>query len=281
MRFSQDCGERRHEFESKWPGLLPAIFVFGAACAGGAAERRKGMRILGLLLAGGFLSTTWAAPQSSAFDQKPAKSRTFRIIQYFAQNGRTVSFGGDALKWKGEGDCSQNEHMEPIISVQGNNVTVRNAFIVEAPDGIHVSGKNVVIENVIFPKVCEDAITANGADNLVIRNCAFRGARDKVIQLNAGRNILIENCYFEDCAKPVRVKPGVTVTVRNNVSRKSKVFVLADGEGAHAVVEGNDVRGSKWLAEAKTRAQIEVGANRMKDIEQPDQASEGATITHR
>jgi len=239
------------------------------------------MRILGLLLAGGFLSTIWAAPEPSVFDQKPAKSRAFKTIQYFAQNGRTVSFGGDALKWRGEGDCSQNEHMEPIISVQGNNVTVRNAFVVEAPDGIHVSGKNVVIENVIFPKVCEDAITANGADNLIIRNCAFRGARDKVIQLNAGRNILIENCYFEDCAKPVRVKPGVTVTVRNNVSRKSKVFVLADGEGAHAVVEGNDVRGSKWFAEAKTRAQIVIGVNRTKDIAQPDEATEGATITHR
>jgi pectate lyase len=239
------------------------------------------MRIAVSLLAVCLATSTWAAPPPSVFDEKPEKSRSFRSIQYFAQNGRTVSFGGDALKWKGEGDCSQNEHMEPIISVQGDGVTVRNAFIVEAPDGIHVSGKNVVIENVVFPKVCEDAITANGADNLIIRNCAFRGARDKVIQLNGGRNILIENCYFEDCAKPVRVKPGVTVTVRNNVSRGARAFVLADGEGAHALVEGNEVTKSRWVAEAKSHATIELGANRTKDIELPDQASGGATIIHR
>jgi hypothetical protein len=261
-------------------GITPGHFCFSAKLARAACPSEgKTMRTLVFLLAGGFLSTSWAAPQPSVFDQKPAKSRSFNVIQYFAQDGRTVSFGGDALKWKGEGDCSQNEHMEPIISVQGNNVIVRNAFIVEAPDGIHVSGKNVVIENMIFPKVCEDAITANGADNLVIRNCAFRGARDKVIQLNGGKNILIEDCYFENCAKPVRVKPGVTVTVRNNVSRKSKVFVLADGDGARAVVENNDVQGSKWFAAAKTGARIEVGVNHIKSIELPDEATGGATIT--
>jgi hypothetical protein len=261
--------------------LFPAIFVFGAACVRLAAGRRKGMRFPAFFVAACLVTSAWAAPDPSVFDKKPAKSRSFDSIQYFAQNGRTVSFGGDALKWTGEGDCSQNEHMEPIISVQGDGVTIRNAFIVESPDGIHVSGKNVVIENVIFPKVCEDAITANGADNLIIRHCAFRGARDKAIQLNAGKNILVEDCYFEDCAKPVRVKPGVTVTVRNNVSRKSRAFVLADGEGAHALVEGNDVRGSKWLAEAKTHATIELGANQVKDIEKPDQTSGGATITRR
>jgi pectate lyase len=192
-----------------------------------------------------------------------------------------VSFGGDALKWKGEGDCSQNEHMEPIISVQGDGVTVRNAFIVESPDGIHVSGKNAVIENFVFPKVCEDAITANGADNLIIRNCAFRGARDKAIQLNAGRNIVIEDCYFEDCSKPVRVKPGVTVTVRNNVSRKTTAFVMANGAGAKVVVEGNQVSESKWFAKAQEGAVIEVGANKTSKISYPDEATSGGRIVPR
>jgi len=219
-----------------------------------------------------------AAPDASVFDQKPSKSRSFDIIQYFAQDGRTVSFGGDALKWTGEGDCSQNEGMEPIISVQGDGVTVRNAFIVETPDGIHVSGKNAVIENMIFPKVCEDAITANGADNLIIRNCAFRGAKDKVIQLNGGTNIVVENCYFENCSKPVRVKKGVTVTVRNNVARGTTVFVMADGKDAHAVVENNDVEKSEWFAKAQKGAVIEVGANRISKIEKPDEATDGGSV---
>jgi pectate lyase len=222
-----------------------------------------------------------AAPDASVFDQKPKKTRKFNAIQYFAQNGRTVSFGGDALKWTGEGDCSQNEHMEPVISVQGEGVTVRNAMVVEAPDGIHVSGKNAVIENVIFPKVCEDAITANGADNLIIRNCAFRGAKDKAIQLNAGKNIVIEDCYFEDCVKPVRVKSGVTVTVRNNVSRKSTVFVLADGAGARAIVEHNDVKDSKWFAKAQKGAVIELAPNSTSRIEKPDAAESGGVVTKR
>jgi len=219
-----------------------------------------------------------AAPDASVFEQKPGKTRKFDSIQYFAQKGRTVSFGGDALKWTGEGDCSQNEGMEPILSIQGDGVTVRNAFMVETPDGIHVSGKNVVIENIVFPKVCEDAITANGADNLIIRNCAFRGARDKVIQLNDGKNILIENCYFEGSSKPVRVKKGVTVTVRNNVSVDTTVFVMADGKDAHAIVEGNDVRKSEWFVKAQKGAVVEVGENRTSKIEKPDEATDGGAV---
>jgi hypothetical protein len=232
-----------------------------------------------ILLAAAWIGVASAAPDPSVFDHVPAKSRRFDVIQYFAQNGRMVSFGGDALYWKGKGDCSQTESMEPIISVQGNGVTVRNAFIVSSPDGIHVSGKDAVIENMIFPKVCEDAITANGADRLVIRHCAFRGAEDKAIQLNSGKDILIEDCYFEDCSKPVRVKPGVTVTVRNNVSRGSRAFVMADGDGAHAVVEGNDVVDSRIFVQAETHAKIDVGANHTEKIQTPEQATGGAVIT--
>lgn len=233
------------------------------------------MRLLILLL---LATPALAAPDASVFDQKPKKTRKFNAIQYFAQNGRTVSFGGDGLKWTGEGDCSQNEGMEPILSVQGDNVTIRNAFMIETPDGIHVSGKNVVIENVIFPKVCEDAITANGADNLIIRNCAFRGAKDKVIQLNGGKNILIEDCYFEGSSKPVRVKKGVTVTVRNNVSRDTTTFVMADGMDALAVVEGNDVKKSEWFVKAQKGARIELGPNKLSKIGKPDEASGGGVV---
>jgi pectate lyase len=226
-------------------------------------------------------SSAIAAPDASVFDQKPKKTRKINRIEYVAQDGRSVSFGGYALKWTGEGDCSQNEGMEPIISVQGDGVTVRNAYLVETPDGIHVSGKNVIIENMIFPKVCEDAITANGADNLIIRNCAFRGAKDKVIQLNGGKNILIENCYFENCSKPVRVKKGVTVTVRNNVSRNTTAFVMADGKDAHAIVENNDVKESEWFVKAQKGAVVEVGDNKTSKIEKPNEVTDGGVLRTR
>lgn len=238
------------------------------------------MRLAAVFLLLFSLATAWAAPDGKVFDRKPGKTRKLDRIQYFPQEGRIVSFGNDRLKWTGEGDCSQNEGMEPIISVQGAGVSIRNAWIDESPDGIHVSAANVVIENIVFPKVCEDAITANeGADHLVIRNCAFRGARDKAIQLNGGRNILIENCYFEDCTKPVRVKSGVTVTVRNNVSKNSTVFVLADGKGAEAMVEGNDVSRSEWFAKAQKKARIIVGkGNRLSKIQKKDEAFDGGSV---
>lgn len=196
----------------------------------------------------------------------------------FGENGKKVNFDREALRWSGKGSCSQRESMAPLISVEGNRAEVKNAVIVEAPDGIHVTGKNAVLENLVFPKVCEDAITANGADNLIIRNCAFRGARDKAIQLNAGKNILIENCYFERCAKPIRVKAGVTVTVRNNVSRDSVVFVFADGPGARAVVENNDVKKSRIFVQAEKQAVVVVGENRRSKIEKDRQTSDGGQI---
>jgi len=230
------------------------------------------------LLAVLFAALSGTAASDDRFDQKPEKRRKFDSIQYFAQDGRTVSFGGDALVWKGEGDCSQNESMEPIISVQGDGVTVRNALIVESPDGIHVSGKDVVIENIVFPKICEDAITANGADNLIIRNCDFRGARDKAIQLNAGRNIVIEDCVFEDCSKPVRVKSGVTVTVRNNVCRDATFFVLADGPGADVRVENNRVEGSEYFVKADDRAVVRIANNRLKLIDKPNASENGGGV---
>jgi hypothetical protein len=79
----------------------------------------------------------------------------------------------------------------------------------------------------------------------------------------------------------VRVKPGVTVTVRNNVSRDSTVFVMADGAGARAMVEGNDVRGSKILFKALDRAVIEARGNAAAEIRGADEATGGGSIVGR
>lgn len=230
------------------------------------------------LIALGAAFTSPGAHAGSPFDQEPKGERKFDIIQYFAQDGREVSFGGDTLIWKGPGDCSQQEEMLPLISVQGDGVTIRNATIVDSPDGIHVSGDDVILEDLIFPKVCEDAITANGANRLIIRNCWFRGARDKVIQLNSGKDILIENCVFEDCSKPIRTKEGVTATVRNNRSTNSLAFVLSDGPGAEILVEDNEVSRSKWFVKASDGTRIIVNSNRTSQIEKQDEAEDGAEI---
>lgn len=236
----------------------------------------RGKRI-GLLTTLALLSAFSAHAGEDRF-KKPDKIRKINAIQYLSENGKRVSFGNEGLKWTGPGDCSQREKMAPIIEVQADDVTLRNAVILDAPDGIHVSGKNVILENIVFPEVCEDAITVNGADNLIIRNCSFRGARDKAIQINKGTNVLIENCWFEDCAKPVRVKPGATVTVRNNISRGSKFFVLADGDGAVATVEGNQVSASKVFVRANSGARIEIRENRLSRVAKKTESSEGGEI---
>jgi len=201
-------------------------------------------------------------------DKKPKKVRNFDIIQYFPQEGREVSFGGDALEWKGSGECSQKESQEPIIAVQGDGVTVRNAMILGSPDGIHVTSKNVTIRDITFPDVCEDAITANDADNLVIRNCYFRGADDKAIQLNSGKNILIENCVFENSSTPIRIKSGVTVTIRNNKVRNARYFVYADEDGI-AMVENNEIRDSDTAVRVKGNAVVTVKENNLDGVRKP------------
>jgi hypothetical protein len=220
-------------------------------------------------------------PSGAAFDIEGKKTRKIDRIQYFPHAGKEVRFGGQVLRWTGEGNCDQKEGQKPIIEVQADGVSVRNAVIIESPDGIHVNAKDAVIENIVFPKVCEDAITSNGADRLVIRNCAFRGARDKAIQLNGGKDVLIENCYFENCAKPVRVKAGTTVTIRNCVAKGSVVFVLADGAGANVRVEGNFIEKSKWFVKAEKGAVIDIGANRLNRVQKPDEASDGGQILRR
>lgn len=211
-------------------------------------------------------------------DSKPKGARRFDIIQYFPQEGREVSFGGDALKWRGKGECSQKESQEPIIEVQGNGVKVRNAVILGSPDGIHVTAKNVTIEQITFPDVCEDGITANGADRLVIRDCYFRDAKDKAIQLNSGKDILIENCVFEDCQTPIRVKPGVTVTVRNCEANGVKYFIYADGD-AEVIAEGNRIRNSDTAIRLENGARAVERDNELLSVKDPFRVESGATLS--
>ena len=50
----------------------------------------------------------------------------------------TYDYEGATIVWKGEGDCSQKENMPPIFRITGNGITVKNATIIGAPDGIHI-----------------------------------------------------------------------------------------------------------------------------------------------
>src|SRR5690606_1484903 len=93
---------------------------------------------------------------------------------------------GATYRWIGAGECSQKEDMPPIFKMRDNS-TLKNCFIENAPDGIHIRGSNVVIDNVVFPNVCEDAISTSSntkVNNVLITNSQFANCGDKCLQFN-------------------------------------------------------------------------------------------------
>src|SRR5688500_14919889 len=105
---------------------------------------------------------------------------------------RSITF-----RYTGPDDCSQKEGQDPFIEIFGNGNVIRNFTLERFPDGVHVlSGRDNVIENLRFPKVCEDAVTNNGrgyeAFGTIIRNCYFAGAEDKAVMINNGGSATVE-----------------------------------------------------------------------------------------
>lgn len=102
-------------------------------------------------------------------------------------------------------DCStgNQDTVEPLIDVQ-NNGTVRNIiFGKNIGDGIHCEG-SCTIENVWFPYVCDDAISALGSGTVNISNSGFKNARDKTIQHNGTGTVNLDNIYVETAGKLYR-----------------------------------------------------------------------------
>ncbi len=70
-------------------------------------------------------------------------------------------------------------------------------------DGIHCEG-SCTIENVWFPHICDDAISALGSGTVTIRDSGFKNARDKTIQHNGTATVNIDNVYVETAGKLYR-----------------------------------------------------------------------------
>lgn len=154
--------------------------------------------------------------------------------------GATYDYGGATLVWTGRGDCSQRENMPPMFAITAPGVTLKNAIIVGAPDGIHIYSKGVVLENLTFPDVCEDAVTfKRGASKATIRDCRFAKAKDKVIQASHGRGHKIYRCHFENCARAFRSKAGVTAKFHQNHLKNCRTGVRADGKGSRTTMWNN------------------------------------------
>jgi hypothetical protein len=102
-------------------------------------------------------------------------------------------------------DCTTGDQSSttPIFEV-ANGGTVRNVIMgSHVGDGIHCLG-SCTIENVWFPYICDDAISALGSGTVTIRNSGFKNARDKTIQHNGSATVNIDTVYVETAGKLYR-----------------------------------------------------------------------------
>ena len=157
--------------------------------------------------------------------------------------GATYDYRGATLVWTGPGDCSQREGMSPMFAISAPGVTLKNATIIGAPDGIHIHSRGVTLENLTFPDVCEDAVTfKRGSSRATVRDCHFANAEDKAIQATGGRGHRVFRCTFTDCKRPFRSKPGVTAAFYQNIVKEAHSAIRADGRGSRTWVWGNRFR---------------------------------------
>ncbi|TQV74159.1 hypothetical protein FKG94_16245 [Exilibacterium tricleocarpae] len=191
---------------------------------------------------------------------------------------------GDMYDWNGEGDCSQREGMPPMFILLPGS-TLKNLWIRGAPDGIHVKGSNIVIDNIVNVDVCEDAISISKSkhyvtgENIKILNSEFFHCHDKAIQLTRGTDILIKNNEFYDCAKAVRIKEQAQ-SIRfedNRVFDARSVIKVTGGKG---YAKGNFIRGSRvgFWAE-KSGSLIDTGGNVFVDVIEKYRETEGGKVT--
>jgi hypothetical protein len=118
--------------------------------------------------------------------------------------------GKDKMKlvWIGPGECNKKPTNHAVFTIKASRVTLRNFSVLGAPDGLHVnSGDASVIDHVVFPYVCEDAITngnkkPNSATNTVIKNSYFMNSDDKAIQVNGG-SVRVDNCSFKNVFRSI------------------------------------------------------------------------------
>jgi len=190
---------------------------------------------------------------------------------------------GNLYEWVGKGDCSQTEGMPPMFRLLPGS-TIKNLWMKNAPDGIHVKGSNIVIDNIVNVDVCEDAISISKSKhyltgkNIQIINSKFFHCQDKAIQLTRGSNILIKNNQFFKCAKAVRVKEQASnIIVENNRVLFAKHAIKVTG--GQAIAKGNYIETAKsafWVE--KNGEIIDAGNNTMTNVELHHKQTENGKI---
>jgi hypothetical protein len=115
------------------------------------------------------------------------------------------------LSWKGTGEKCDEIPRGPEFATfytTGNNNVIKNLTILLSPEGIHLSrGRNNLVDNVRFERICEDAITngnkkSTSATDSIIRNSTFLNAPDKAIQCNGG-SMTVQNSVFRNVPRAI------------------------------------------------------------------------------
>ena len=135
----------------------------------------------------------------------PASNGSKNLGSGIKVGGSEVYDGGMAVHEGSLEDCAAGDQdsVDPLIEV-ANGGTVKNVIMgKKVGDGIHCLG-SCTIENVWFPNVCDDAISAMGAGTVSIKNSGFKNARDKTIQHNGTATVNIDTVYVETAGKLYR-----------------------------------------------------------------------------
>ena len=229
--------------------------------------------------------SSYQAVDDSLFPLSDFNGETIEVSdRIFVKEGEVFDGKGNLYSWVGEGDCSQAEGMPPMFVLSSGSV-LKNIWIKGAPDGVHIKGSNVLIDNMVNVDVCEDAISISKSKHVVvgvnikILNSKFYHCADKAIQLTRGNGILIKNNEFYYCAKAVRIKEDAfNISFENNKVFGSKRAIKATG-GA-GFVKNNLIENSitgLWAEKGATLT--DGGGNEFVNVEQNYRETEEGKIS--
>ena len=199
------------------------------------------------------------------------------------RSGQIFDGKGKLYDWTGQGDCSQDEGMPPMFKLASNSA-LRNLRMRNAPDGVHIKGSNVVVDNIVNLDVCEDAISIKLDENknipkdIIISNSRFYDCEDKAIQITRGKNLLIANNEFHRCAKAIRVKENASdIRFDNNEVYDAKIAIKVTGGSGTA--KGNLIDGAKVAIWAEQNGSFtDKGGNQLRRVGEPIRETEGGTV---
>lgn len=162
-----------------------------------------------------------------ASGQTCSPANTVTVHQTIVVNGST--FDGGCTRYVAGpelGDGSQDEDQKPVFRVI--NGTLRNVVLgFPAADGVHMEG-NVMLMNVNWEDVGEDAATLKQPGNVIIDGGSAFNADDKVFQINAPGTFMVSNFTAGNGGKFIRQNGGTTFTVTMIIDR-CNIYQMDDG----------------------------------------------------